>query len=109
MKFDMPSCGGCRSCELACSFHWRGEFVPAASSLKIVEKDDGPGYAVLLKQVADDDGPACDLCAGLDIPLCMEYCKEYDDLYMILQKFKAASESPKDDTLEMEGVGNVRR
>jgi hypothetical protein len=28
---------------------------------------------------------------------------------MILQKFKAASESPKDDTLEMEGVGNVRR
>ena len=82
--------------------------MPAVSSLKIVEKDDGPGYAVLLKEVTDGDGPACDHCAGLDIPLCMEYCREYDDLYLILQKFKA-NEPRMDDGVEMEGVGDERR
>lgn len=87
MIFDMPSCGGCRTCELACSFHHRSEFAPSHSSLKILEKTDGPGYRVLIKERADEDGPACDGCRGLDVPLCMDYCKEADDLYRILQTF----------------------
>ena len=108
MKFDMPSCGGCRTCELACSFHVLGAFVPSASCLKIVEKDDGPGYAVLLKDVADGDGPACDDCAGLATPLCMDYCRESDDLKIILEKFRA-SRSPKNAEKELEGADDVRR
>jgi len=108
MKFDMSSCGGCRTCELACSFHWLEGFLPSASSLKIVEKDDGPGYAVLLKEVADGDGPACDHCAGLDIPLCQEYCREGDDLYLILEKFKAGV-PPRNDATEMEGARDVQK
>lgn len=103
MTFDMPSCGGCRTCELACSFHHRGGFVPAASSLKILENDDGPGYLVLLKEVADKDSPACDDCAGLDISLCLDYCREFDDLYKILQEFKA-NRPPKNSAINTEGV-----
>jgi Fe-S-cluster-containing hydrogenase component 2 len=88
MKFDMPSCGGCRTCELACSFHHTGEFVPAVSSLKVLEKGEGPGYFVLLKEQREGESFACDGCKGLDIPLCVEYCREVDDLYKILQEFE---------------------
>jgi len=88
MKFDMPSCGGCRTCEIACSFHHTGEFKPAVSSLKVVEKEEGPGYFVVLKEESDEEGFACDGCKGLDIPLCIEYCKEADDLYKILSEFE---------------------
>ncbi|MDP1990706.1 MAG: hypothetical protein Q8K00_06735 [Syntrophales bacterium] len=88
MKFDMPSCGGCRTCEIACSFHHTGDFIPALSSLKVVEKEEGPGYGVVLKEESDEEGFACDGCEGLDLPLCVEYCKEVDDLYKILREFE---------------------
>jgi ferredoxin len=82
--FDMPSCGGCRTCELACSFHHTEEFTPAASSIKILNRTSGPGYQVLL--MAENQGKriACDGCKELDVPLCMEYCREIDDLGKIL-------------------------
>jgi Fe-S-cluster-containing hydrogenase component 2 len=95
MKFDMPSCGGCRTCELACSFHHTGEFVPAVSSLKVLEKGEGPGYFVLLKEEREGESFACDGCKGLDIPLCVEYCREVDDLYKILQEFEKKSPAGK--------------
>lgn len=99
MKFEMPSCGGCRTCELACSFHHRGEFTPAISSLKILEKSGGPGYLVVLKEESDRRGPACDRCEGLDIPLCVQYCREMDELRDILQRFWAIRSETK--TAEM--------
>ena len=89
MKFDMPSCGGCRTCELACSFHHTGEFMPAVSSLKIAEKTEGPGYVVLLNEEGDGKSFACNGCEGLDIPLCVVYCRESDDLSKILREFDA--------------------
>ena len=89
MQFDMPSCGGCRTCELACSFHHTGAFLPASSSLKVLEKTEGPGYVVTLREEAEGGSRACDSCEGIDIPLCIEYCREMDDLYKILEEFKA--------------------
>jgi Fe-S-cluster-containing dehydrogenase component len=94
MEFDMPSCGGCRTCEMACSYHHRGEFAPALSSLKIQEKAEGPGYLVLLKKTADETGPACDGCRGLKTPLCVDYCREAEDLKEILREFEVAVTSP---------------
>ena len=88
MKFDMPTCGGCRTCELACSFHHTGDFGPAVSSLKVIEKADGPGYFVVVKEEKEGGGFACDGCKGLDHPLCVDYCREADDLYQMLQEFK---------------------
>ena len=44
---------------------------------------------MLLKEEGDGNSFACDGCEGLDIPLCMEYCPELDDLFKILQEFDA--------------------
>jgi len=88
MIFDMPSCGGCRTCEMACSFRHRGEFIPAISSLKIMEKGDEPGFYVLLLEESDGHRLACDLCQELEVPLCLQYCRESEDLEKILKEFK---------------------
>ena len=109
MKFDMPTCGGCRTCELACSYHHTGEFTPARSSLKVAEKKDGPGYFISLKEEGDREGFACDGCAGLDIPLCVEYCREVDDLYKILQDFEKKNPKKKEvRQAQKQGVPDVR-
>lgn len=76
MNFDMPTCGACRTCEIACSFHHTGEFIPSLSSIKIHEKDSGGGYTIVLLEEDSDLGKACDGCVELKEPLCMEVCKE---------------------------------
>jgi hypothetical protein len=72
---------------MACSFHHRGEFVPTVSSLVIVDKASAPGCDVLIMDRPDDQRAACDGCENLEIPLCVEHCKESDDLWQILQAF----------------------
>lgn len=110
MKFDMPSCGGCRTCELACSFHHTGEFIPTSSSLKVLEKTEGPGYVVILKGEAGGSSRACDGCEGVDIPLCIEYCREMDDLYKILEEFKARKpEKQKVESTHQRGGSHGRK
>ncbi len=86
MKQDMPTCGGCRTCEIACSFHHTEEYNPSVSSIRILEKDHEAGFLVLLLEDATD-GFACDKCQGLDEPWCLKVCRERDDLASILNKF----------------------
>jgi len=86
--FDMPSCGGCCTCVLACSFHHTGEFSTEKSSLKILNKEGEEGYQVSLIKESDGRTIPCDECEGLDIPLCMEYCREMDELGKILAAFR---------------------
>ena len=105
MKFDMPTCGGCRTCELACSFHHTGEFVPAVSSLKIIEKPEGPGYTVLLQEAGDGKSFACNRCKDLTVPLCVVYCRENDDLSKILQEFNA--QNPEKESANLFQNGGV--
>ena len=88
MKFDMPTCGGCSTCELACAFHHTGEFNPGVSSLKVIAKEEGSGFEIQLSEENDEKHLACDCCKNLDVPLCMEYCKEIDDLGKIIQEFE---------------------
>ena len=73
---------------MACSFHHTREFAPAVSSLVVLDKEDGHGCEVLLVDESHGQRLACDGCEGLDIPLCMEYCKESDDLGKILQEYE---------------------
>jgi len=87
MIFDMPSCGGCRTCEIACSFHHTNEFQPSVSSIKILNSEKKQGYAVSLADEGDGMTMACDGCRGLDVPLCIQYCKDSDDLGKILKEF----------------------
>jgi len=88
MRFAMPSCGGCGTCELACSLHHTGEFSPAVSSLKVLAREEGQGYHIILLTQSDGQSLACDSCKGLDVPLCLDYCKESDDLGRILMEFE---------------------
>jgi Fe-S-cluster-containing hydrogenase component 2 len=89
MVFEMPSCGGCRTCEIACSYKHTGEFAPFVSSLKILDREDGDGYDVFLSEGAAPEGLSCDGCQERDIPLCVEYCHEPDDLTKIIFDFLA--------------------
>ena len=100
VTFEMPSCGGCSTCELACSFHHTGEFSPAHSSLKIQNKPGEEGYRVLIVDKSDGQQRVCDACQDLDVPLCVEYCRESDDLGKILNALeeKRAAIKKKTDT-----------
>ena len=64
---DTGRCCGCRTCELACSFHHRGVFAPEISSIKV-----WPDYLNGEIQVFID--VTCDLCKGKARPLCVEHC-----------------------------------
>ena len=86
MKFDMPTCGGCRTCEVACSYHHTGEFAPSISSIKILDKEDGAGYYVLFLENNEERERGCDGCVNLDVPLCVEFCKKAEELTEIVKE-----------------------
>ena len=73
MKFSFPDCGGCRSCELACSYRFTNEFDTLKSALEVTEKPDG-GYEVTLHEIASGGRNACDGCIDLEEPMCTRYC-----------------------------------
>ena len=76
MKFDMPTCGGCRTCEMACSFKHEEEFNPSISSIKILNKEVNPVFrSGLLKRATARPLPAIG-CKDFKVPICLEYCKE---------------------------------
>lgn len=87
MLFDMPDCGGCRTCELACGFKHTGAFSHAASSLRVLEKDNRRGYRIEL--IDQDEGAhfACDGCQELDEPLCVQHCRETEQLAGMVREF----------------------
>jgi Fe-S-cluster-containing hydrogenase component 2 len=87
LVFDFPGCGGCTTCELACSFHHTGFFSSANSSIKIISNKGKEGYAIEFHQQAKENIPICDGCSGLDTPLCMQFCKESEKLGEIIEEF----------------------
>ena len=87
MIFDLPNCGGCRTCEVMCSFHHLGIFKPIVSSIKIIDKENKPGFFVMIADKNDRVNIACDGCKGLKIPLCLEVCKEKESLEKILEDY----------------------
>ena len=95
MIFEMPSCGGCRTCEMACSFKHTGEFKPSILSIKILEKERAAGFLVSIAQDAHEGNLACDCFSKKEGPLCLEYCLKNEDLLNILKEFalKAYSEA----------------
>jgi Fe-S-cluster-containing dehydrogenase component len=87
MTYDMLSCGGCRTCEMACSYHHTGEFGDSVSSFRVIDKEDSRGAKIEFLEKPEGARPACDRCEGLDVPLCVEWCREADDLMMHLMDF----------------------
>lgn len=75
VTFDTQHCTSCRTCELACSFHHTGTFSPNKSSIEIKNTLLKDGRCTILFHLQANDGHlACDLCGGLDEPVCVKYC-----------------------------------
>jgi Fe-S-cluster-containing hydrogenase component 2 len=87
MLFDMPDCGGCRTCELACGFKHTSAFSYATSSIRVLDKEDQRGHTVLLLEQNEETHFACDGCPELDVPLCVQHCREAEKLTKMLQEF----------------------
>lgn len=67
IKRDPGACYGCRTCELACSFHHGRVFSPELSSIK-VSRNNRTGK---IKWNIDS---TCDLCSGETERLCIQFC-----------------------------------
>jgi hypothetical protein len=72
---------------MACSFHHKGEFNPARSSIRILDKDNELGFVVTLAEANNGQRLACDGCTGLDVPWCVQYCEKAEDLTAIIRQF----------------------
>ena len=94
VTFETEKCGGCRSCELACSFHHMEIFQHSVSSLKIIGHN-GPNPRMTFYRESVDGHIACDHCKGLDVPLCMEFCPPLGR-EELEKHFKAHMSAPKD-------------
>ena len=92
--FEMPTCGGCRTCEMACSFHHTRQFNPAVSSIKILNVEGPAPFRVWLVRDGEADGIAgipCDVCRELPEPLCLQFCRKRDELKAILDEFRGGT------------------
>lgn len=91
MKFDMPACGACGTCEIACSYHHTGQFNPSLSSIKIHEKQSGGGYIAELLEQTGAFGQACDGCVDEKEPRCMEVWREKDFLEKMIRRMSQSN------------------
>jgi len=78
LQIEHPRCVGCRTCELACSFHHTGLFKPSISSLRIFWDSMTKEIRVLQHDNLTDAEKMkrfpCDLCKTEALPLCVKYC-----------------------------------
>jgi anaerobic carbon-monoxide dehydrogenase iron sulfur subunit len=78
IRIDADKCVGCRTCEIACSFHHRKVFDPKIGSLEIREAAEWPKISILLyeNQAGEATGShlPCDACEGEPAAICSKYC-----------------------------------
>lgn len=81
--FEMSSCNGCKTCEMACSFEHSGEFNPSISAIKILEKADGRGFWISLARENDGNRLKCIGCLA-----CTKSCPASGELEKIIEAFE---------------------
>ena len=69
---ETESCTGCRSCELACSFHHRGVFSRNIGSIQVKRHEKDGAFTILLYHQPENGRFACDCEQGKEF--CMAYC-----------------------------------
>ena len=85
MDYTMAECGGCLTCEIACSYKHNKEFNHLISSIEIVELDNEQGYNVRLIEDPSTGRIPCDGCLGSE-PMCLSYCPKREELAAILER-----------------------
>jgi ferredoxin len=75
-------CTGCRSCEIACSYHHRKIFSRKIGSIEIKRWEKEGRFGIMLYRQAQDERMACDGCK-----FCLKYCPEVarDELKAVLE------------------------
>ena len=86
VTFETSGCTGCRTCEIACSYHHKKVFSPSISSIEITDRP--LAFAVSFYIANANSHLACDRCKGEDEPLCLKYCSVLmrDELGTFLQR-----------------------
>ena len=74
LVFESQRCTGCRACEIACTFHHRGEFGRHGGSLEVRRDADSGKIELVYFLEADTSRPACDLCNSENTARCVEFC-----------------------------------
>lgn len=67
---DTRFCTGCRSCELACSYHHRKIFSPSISSISVRRNTIGGRIKLMLYLKSQDGHFRCDCQPGEEFCLC---------------------------------------
>ncbi len=70
LKMDISKCTGCRSCEIACSFHHHKNFGLINSSIKVFRDNKNGKIKYFFTNT-------CDLCKNEQNPLCVETCASH--------------------------------
>lgn len=75
-------CVGCRSCEIACSYHFKKNFSRKNTAIKVLRWESEGEFGIVLYRQAEDGHMACEGCN-----FCLEYCPEVarDELKAILE------------------------
>jgi Fe-S oxidoreductase len=82
LNYEMPSCTGCKTCEMACSFKHYGEFNPSRSFIQILEKGNGAGFLITFKEKDTLQKTICRGCKA-----CESYCPSSNELDLIIKRF----------------------
>ena len=72
--FDTVNCTGCKTCEIACSYHHKEVFSPSISAIE-VKPLSKEGESKIKFYTKNDSGHfACDRCKEEKEPFCVKYC-----------------------------------
>ena len=74
VTFETTNCAGCRTCEIACSYHHRKLFQPSISSIEIMEIPEKQGFNISFYVKNEGGHLSCDRCKDEEEPLCIKYC-----------------------------------
>jgi Fe-S-cluster-containing dehydrogenase component len=86
--FNAIRCTGCRSCELACSYHHQKVFSPNIASIRIQRRESIGRFTIFIYPQDYLRHLSCDCDDGKEF--CLNYCPiiAREELRTILQKVK---------------------
>lgn len=93
MIFEMPSCTGCKTCEMACSLQHFGEFNPERATIRVQEKGDRAVYLLSFSDEGDGQRAFCIGCFA-----CVEICPVGEDLERLIRLQLDNRKSPETET-----------
>ena len=82
---ETQTCAGCRSCEIACSFHHNKVFWRKISSIEVQRQEREKEFGIVIHRQPKDGHLACDCKTGHEF--CLQYCplQARDELKNILR------------------------